>query len=317
MIDANQYEFLKSLPEFPIRDPQGHKGSYGLSVLIGGSRGMSGAISMAGRAALIAGSGLVRLLIPEKILDIVALYAPEYMTVPMTNDEQGKILEKADRLLTLYFEKATAAAIGPGLGKSEDLNLMIRGLFDQCPIPLVIDADALASLGSDFQCDSSDQTEKKVPRILTPHPGEFVRLTGHSLSNDSKDRQKAALSFIRDFRLRTHSNVILVLKGHETVITDGEQIFVNQTGNPGMATGGSGDVLTGLIVGLLAQKLHPLNAVRLAVALHGLSGDLAANDLPYESMLATDLIRYFPQALNFFRNHCCSHCSSLVNHGRD
>lgn len=310
MVDANQYEFLKSLPEFPLRDPQGHKGSYGLSVLIGGSRGMSGAVAMAGRAALIAGSGLVRMLVPDHILETVALYAPEYMTVPLTNDAQGKILEQADRILSLYFEKTTAAAIGPGLGKSNDLTLLVRDLFDQCPVPLVLDADALTPLGPDFQNQPCGHSENNPPRILTPHPGEFARLAGHSVSPDPADRKNSAVSFIRDFRLRTGSNTILVLKGHETVITDGEQIFINQTGNPGMATGGSGDVLTGLIVGLLAQKLPALDAVRLAVALHGLAGDLAACDLPYESILATDLIRYFPQALNFYRK-CQSQNSRL------
>ncbi len=322
MSDATLDDFLQSLPDLPVRDPLGHKGSYGFSVLTGGARGMSGAICMAGKAALIAGSGLVKLLIPDRILELVAMYAPEYMTVPLKNDELGRICEDADDLLNRSFDpRVTAAAIGPGLGRSNDLTALVRRLFLICPVPLVLDADALFPLDPEFQnslnqssqCFSNApiesqnfscpliKTEKKPVRILTPHPGEFARLSGIKVSNESTARKSAAFDFIQKFRELSKMDLILVLKGHETILTDGRECFVNKTGNPGMATGGSGDVLTGLITGLLAQRLPEMNAVRLAVALHGLAGDLAAQDLPCESMLASDLIRYFPKALNFYR----------------
>lgn len=308
-------DFLRSLPEFPIRSPFGHKGTYGTSVLIGGSRGMSGSISLAGRAALVAGSGLVRLLIPDRILETVAALTPEYTMIPLLNDDAGKISFQAREEIETELLTASAVGLGPGLGRSPELNVLVPELFFETAAPMVLDADALNALSATlFQQASGRQpnVQERRPkgiRVLTPHPGEFARMTGIKPPADTAGRQTAARQFILKYQTLFPDSgscsvppLFLVLKGHETIITDGRELFVNKTGNPGMGTAGSGDVLTGILTALLAQKLAPMTAVRLAVALHGLAGDCAASVLPMESITATDLIRFFPAALAYFRS---------------
>lgn len=304
-------QFLRSLPDFPIRESQGHKGTYGLAFLIGGSLGMSGSIALAGRAALVAGAGLVRLAIPRSILPTVAGFAPEYMTVPLPEDTEGRIAEKAGEKIFLQSQCVTAVGLGPGLGRSAELDRLVRRLFLDLDRPLVVDADALNALSEEESWFGQvrrkiDPEIPKGPRILTPHPGEFARLTGVKPPCDTQGRMESALEFAKRFYDREKGacppgQFVLILKGHETVITDGESVYVNQTGNPGMATGGSGDVLTGILTALLAQGFSPTAAARLGVALHGLAGDVAAKDLPFESMIASDLIKHFPTALNELR----------------
>ena len=273
------------LPKLLPREATGHKGTYGKAVIIGGSVGMSGAVMLSGMSALRGGAGLVQLAVPKEILPIVAGYEPSYMTVPLAMDEQGKIDGGEWERVRGLCESATAVAVGPGLGRSKGLTDLVRKLFETLPQTLVLDADALNALA-----EIGEPLKHAGPRILTPHPGEFGRLLKCETGEIQQQRISLALSFARQWQ------VVLVLKGHQTVVTDGEQLALNETGNPGMATGGSGDVLTGLVAALTAQGWPALQAARLGVHWHGLAGDLAAEELGQPSMIASDLVRFLPLA---------------------
>ncbi len=313
----SRIDFLKSLPSLPVRERNGHKGTYGTSAILGGSYGMSGAVILAGSAALVAGSGLVRLFIPDRILPIVAAGKPEAMTTPLRSDVKGRISQEEADHLTEILPTTSSVGIGPGLGRSLGLELLVTRLFQELPNPTVIDADALNALSAReiFLPPSHRSVFTDVPpsqpagpRILTPHPGEFARMRGRKISSDPSERQEAAVDFLRVFRKETlpldgpnAPETILVLKGAGTVVTDGARVFLNKTGNPGMGTGGSGDVLTGIITAFLATGLSPWDAAVLGVALHGLAGDLAAEKIGMESLNAGDIIRSLPDAIRLFR----------------
>jgi len=280
---------VDALPCLPQRAAESHKGDYGRALVIGGSQGMSGAVMLAGMAALRGGAGLVTLAVPSSIQDVVAGFEPSYLTVGLPSDASGLLEERARGDIDALLDRATAVAVGPGLGRSAALTKLVCGLYADTSQPAVFDADGLNAL--------SGKPDKLVapggPRILTPHVGEFARLTHEKniKKADFKTRTAAAVDFARRCR------VILVLKGHQTIITDGQQTFVNTTGNPGMATGGSGDVLTGLTTALLCQGLSPLDAARLGVYVHGRAGDLAADELGQVAMIASDLLQFLAPAL--------------------
>ncbi len=278
------------LPFLPERPVESHKGNFGLALVIGGSRGMAGAVALAGMAALRGGAGLVRLAVPEPVLDTVAAFEPSYMTIALPADRHGRISLAAHERIVAAAAGATVVAVGPGLGRSLGLTALVYRLYAELPRTLVLDADGLNALA-----DRRDRwPTAPAPRILTPHPGEFARLLGVSRV-PGEQRESAALE------LACRRNVVLVLKGHRTLITDGQRRTINSTGNPGMATGGSGDVLTGLIAALACQGLEPYDAARLGVWLHGLAGDLAAGELGQESLIASDLIRFLPNAFREYR----------------
>jgi NAD(P)H-hydrate epimerase len=272
------------LPRLAPRASESHKGSYGTALIVGGSRGMSGAVALAGMAALRGGAGLVRLAVPSVVLDTVATFEPSYMTIPLPSDRAGRISADARDRILAAAESATLIALGPGLGRSPGLGLLTSWLYEHLDKPMVVDADGLNALAG--RPDSL--TRPGGPRILTPHPGEFDRLAGRRLSPD--ERRTLAIE------LATRWKAVVVLKGHGTCVTDGQHCSINPTGNPGMATGGSGDVLTGLVTALACQGLSPLDAARLGVYLHGLAGDLAAAELGQVSLIASDLVRFLPQA---------------------
>jgi NAD(P)H-hydrate epimerase len=273
------------LPRLPNRLPDSHKGDYGRGLLIGGSRGMTGAIALAGVAALRGGAGLVKLVVPDACQDTVASYEPSYMTVGVGSDAVGRLTSGAQAAIGPLAEQATALAVGPGLGRSADLDRLVGWMYQQLTQPMVVDADALNSLSD--RRDGPDQAGG--PRILTPHPGEFARLLGkQGLSVE----EQTALAV----DLAGRCGVVVVLKGHRTLVTDGTQQWTNTTGNPGMATGGSGDVLTGVITALLCQGLSPWDAARLGVHVHGLAGDLAAAELGPVGLIASDLLKSLPAA---------------------
>ena len=261
---------LNSLQNRPL---ESHKGDFGRALLVGGSLGMSGAISLAGMAALRSGAGLVTLAVPEEILPIVASHEPSYMTVPFTD---GHLDERIVDLL----KGANCVGCGPGLGRDAFANKLVSNVLSQTEAPLVLDADAIRWVG----------TTNSKALILTPHPGEFRHLI------DSTERDRAKLE-VAASEFAERNNAIVVLKGHHSLITDGNRVVHNQTGNPGMATGGSGDVLTGIIVALIGQSMDPFDAVVEGVRVHGLAGDLAAAELGQMSLIASDLLRYLPQAL--------------------
>lgn len=274
------------IPKLPARDPESNKGTHGRGLLIAGSMGMSGAAVLAGNAMLRSGAGLVTLAGPKSIQTVLALGNPCYMTVGLPEDTAtGRLASSSvGPALHLALER-DVVAIGPGLGNSEPVGHLVRLLVEQFEGGLVIDADGLNSLGREPSFPT-----RRVPAVITPHPGEFARLTGQPIAEVQADREGCARQLAR--RL----GVVVLLKGHHTVITDGERLAVNKTGNPGMARGGSGDVLTGVIAALLCQRMQPYEAAVLGAHVHGLAGDLAREKLGEVGMIATDLVDFLPAA---------------------
>jgi ADP-dependent NAD(P)H-hydrate dehydratase len=273
------------LPRLTPRQPESHKGDFGRALLIGGSQGMAGAIALAGMAALRSGAGLVKLATPSLCQPTVAGFEPSLMTLALPCDRDGRIAAAALPILGEAAAQATVVACGPGLGRGDGSVEVVGWLYRNLTQPLVVDADGLYALAQ--RPDVLDKAQG--PRIFTPHAGEFARLIGREKILP-EEREHLA----RDLARR--SRAVVVLKGHRTVVTDGQQLSLNPTGNPGMATGGTGDVLTGIITALLCQRLAPYDAARLGVYVHGLSGDLAADDLGQVSLIASDLIAYLPKA---------------------
>ncbi|HEX2476474.1 MAG TPA: NAD(P)H-hydrate dehydratase [Lacipirellulaceae bacterium] len=289
------------LPQLPPRRADSHKGDYGRALLVGGSRGMAGAIALAGQATLRSGAGLVTLAVPRSIQDVVAGYGACYMTLGL-DETNGQVTKQATGEVLNAETSATAIAIGPGLGRSVGAVEFANYFYQIGDRPKIFDADALFALAE----YPPALNRPGGARILTPHPGEFARITGKRY--DDSRRTESAAEFVRNIAEgasaagKTTSEIVLVLKGHRTVITDGQWYCTNQTGNPGMATGGSGDVLTGVITGLLCQGLSPFDAARLGVHVHGLAGDLAAAELGQVSLIASDLIEYLPKAFQSLRS---------------
>jgi NAD(P)H-hydrate epimerase len=262
-----------------------HKGDYGSALLVGGSRGMSGAIALAAMATLRSGAGLVTAAVPDVCLDTVASMEPSYMTVPLPSDNRGRIAFAAKETIAERAETVTCLACGPGFGRSDELSRLASWMYQSLAKPMVFDADALNALA----VRPEGLAGKGGPRILTPHPGEFQRLWG---GRERRRDEQAG----RAVEMAAQHGVVIVLKGHRSLTTDGQLAAWNDTGNPGMATGGSGDVLTGVITGLLCQGMAPLEAAQLGVYVHGLAGDLAAQELGQTALIASDLIRYLPSA---------------------
>ncbi len=282
-----------SIPPPPARPRESHKGTYGSALIVAGSTGMSGAAILSGLGALRSGAGLVFLVVPDAIQAIVAASEPSYLTIGLPSDAAGRIAGDAANVLKQVLTGKTAVAIGPGLGQSEPLQSLVADLYATCELPLVIDADGLNLLAK----SGMDLSRKSGVRILTPHPGEFARLVGRSSNEVQEQREALATEFA------SRHQIVLVLKGHGTIVTDGDRNAINQTGNSGMSTGGTGDVLTGLIVGLLAQGMPAYEAARLGVHLHGLAGDLAALQHSESGLIASDLPRFLGEAWRQFLGH--------------
>lgn len=281
------------------RRADSHKGDYGRVLVVGGSRGMAGAAGLAGLAALRSGAGLVAVATPSSVQPIVASYSPCYTTVPLVEDFDG-IVDMANVVdLAAAGERFDAWAIGPGFGQSAGVAELVAQLYRSVPRPMVVDADGLNGLVAALRRNPQALNKPAGPRILTPHPGEFARLTGQSPQGDARQRaEQAAALCQRDESGQT----VVILKGHESIVCDGRRFAVNRTGNPGMATGGTGDCLTGIVAALLAQGLDAWNAARLAAHVHGLSGDLAAEALGEVSLIASDLVDYLPAAFKSLVN---------------
>ncbi len=275
---------------FAPREPWAHKGDFGHLLVLAGSRGKTGAAAMAGLAALRSGAGLATVASPESAVPVIASHAPELMTAPVAETPDGALAWKnlhIDRFHQVFRDKDVVAA-GPGLGTEPDTVEVIRRLFDDLAQPMVVDADALNALaGTDFHA-------RGRVRILTPHPGEMARLAGKPTADVQSDRVGIARAFAREREL------ILVLKGYRTLIAcpDG-RVWVNPTGTPALATGGTGDILTGTIAGFVAQFPDRIgDAVAAAVYIHGLAGELGAAELGEKSLIATDLLRFYPRAMD-------------------
>jgi NAD(P)H-hydrate epimerase len=238
--------------------------------------------------------------VPADILPIVAAGNPCYMTAPLPADEHSRLSREGETALLELVTASDVVAFGPGLGNIPAVTSLLTTLLQRTALPLVVNADGLNALQG--HCDA---LRGRSGTILTPHPGELARLLGTTTAAVQAQRQSLAVSFAAEH------GVVLVLKGHLTVVTDGQRLWINPTGNPGMATGGSGDVLAGLIAALVGQGLATFAAAQLGVYLHGLAGDLARDDLGETALIATDLLAYLPQA---FCRHAAS--SPQRQHGR-
>ncbi len=282
-------EGVRSYLERTRRMPDAHKGHVGHVLLMAGSRGKTGAAALSGEAVLRAGAGLLTMAIPASAQSLlVSQCLPEAMTLALPDDGHGRLTEDGLRAGFAVANQHTVCAIGPGLGTDPAVRRLVQWIVQEGQSPTVLDADAL-------NCLAPWQTGRGTPErpiILTPHPGEMARLLGVSVNDVLVDRLGAAR------RLATAHHLFVVLKGYYTLIATPEgDVYINPTGNAGMATGGSGDVLTGIVAGLLAQTPHlPLEATLAAVYLHGKAGDLANEALGERSLVASDILRFLPQA---------------------
>ena len=264
-----------------------NKATLGSLLCICGSYGMAGAAIMAGKAALRCGIGLLKIAVPKSIYPVCATNILESVYYPLEETSNGVISSKNTDFLLEMCEKSSAVVIGCGLSVCDDTKNLVQSVITNCEKPLVIDADALNCI-----CNKTEILKNlKAPAIITPHPGEMARLLHSTPKTVNSNRENTAIDFAKKF------GVVTVLKGAGTIIAspDGE-VYINHTGNSGMATGGSGDVLSGIIGSLLAQGASPINAAAAGVFLHGTIGDLAAEKLGKISMLPTDMIDMIPTA---------------------
>ena len=271
---------IETIPKLKPRTIDAHKGDFGKVCIIAGSVGMSGAAALAGRAALRAGAGLVRVAVPKSVLPVVASIEPCFTTIALPEDSSGRISAKAVNRILEAAAQNDAVAFGPGVGISGALRSVLEALLGQEQLRLIVDADGLNNLAR----IKNWPDKLKAKLILTPHPGEMKRLwSGLFREQPPANRQEQAT------RLAQQTGTVVVLKGAGTVVTDGERVYTNKTGNPGMATAGSGDILTGVITALVGQGLTDFDAAVLGVYIHGLAGDIAAEEIGAVSLIATDI----------------------------
>src|SRR5438876_959208 len=272
------------------RLPTANKGNFGHVLVLAGSLGKAGAPAMAGMAALRIGAGLSTVATAKSVVHTVAGFYPELMTEPLEQTEEGTISGKlpARRHIEALIQGKTVLAVGPGISRNPETAKLVRSLVSKYEIPTVLDADGLNA----FEGYAGELNGKGRSLVITPHPGEMARLVGSSVAAVQRDRLNVARTFARNH------GVIVVLKGHRTVIAEPDgSIWVNTSGNPGMATGGTGDILTGMVAGLIAQNPERImEAVIAAVHLHGLAGDVACETIGEHSLVATDLLTALPEA---------------------
>ncbi len=270
------------LSYLPERDIWGHKGDFGKILLLCGSRGYTGAAYLAAMGALRCGAGLVYLGVPESIYAIEAVKLHEPVVFPLPESE-GTLSSGAVPEILARLPQMDAVLIGPGLGQSEGTLAVLKAVLENAACPVIVDADGINLLAGHKDLLRG----RSAPTLLTPHDGEFRRLGGII----GQDRMASAAALAREL------GCIVLLKGHETYITDGAAHYRNRTGNPGMAVGGSGDLLAGMTAGLLGQGLGPMTAAACAAWLHGASGDLAAQELGQYAMLPSDMLGTLPRLL--------------------
>lgn len=277
-----ELDHKKVLRILPDRDPWSYKSNYGRILLLCGSRGYTGAAALAAMGALRSGAGLVFLGIPETVYSIIASKLWEPVVFPLP-DENGMLSAESATEILHKLSSMDAVLIGSGLGQSEGTFMVVKLVLESFDGPVVLDADGINLIKSHKDILRS----RTGPTILTPHIGEFVRLYGKA----PDDRIRAAAEMALDL------GCVVLLKGHETVITNGKTSYINRTGNPGMAVGGSGDILSGIIVSLLGQGLEPLEAAVCGAWLHGAAGDICADEIGQYGMLPTDMLQVLPRLL--------------------
>ncbi len=291
IVSALQLNVITAQDIAPLIGPrpaESNKGSYGHALVVGGSLGKAGSVAMAGMAALRAGAGLSTVTTPQSVLGTVAGFHPELMTEPLPETDVGTISTGALNQIEELAKGKAVLAIGPGISRDPQTAELVRNLVARIRLPMVVDADGLNA----FEGRTSELSGKGRTLVITPHPGEMARLAGCTIADVQKDRLGTARKFAREHEL------IVVLKGHRTLVVrpDGEA-WVNTTGNAGMATGGTGDILTGMVAGMMAQHSNDrFRAVIAAVHLHGLAGDVMRESVGEHSLVATDLLRGLPEA---------------------
>jgi len=282
-LELLEHEELHNL--LPPRTDNSNKGTFGKVFVLAGSRGMTGASALVGLSALRVGAGLVRLGIPESLNPILETKATEVITVPLPETDNGTLsFSSMDKIMN-EINKATVIVIGPGLSTNSETKALVQKLVAKVNLPLVLDADGLNNLTPNIL------KKIKAPVVITPHPGELARLTGLSIQDIQKSRVEVASQFAKEFK------TTLVLKGAPTIIASEERGYLNPMYNSALAKGGSGDVLTGVIGGLLAQGLSPLDAGKLGVWLHGKAGEIAREKLTEYGVLASDVMELLPEAI--------------------
>lgn len=277
---------VKIIPRLSRRPQNSHKGNFGKVLVVAGSRGMTGAAFLAAKGALRAGAGLVLVATPKSQQPILAAKLTCAITYSLPETNQGTLSSGALPQLTGLARNHDVIALGPGISQHPQTVKLVLSILPRFCVPVVIDADGLNALSR----QPGILKKIKTPLILTPHPGEMTRLSGLRVGESINSRIKIATEFAKKY------NVIVTLKGYQTIVTDGTRVYINHTGNPGMATGGSGDVLTGIIAALVGQGLKPFEAAQLGVYLHGIAADLAVRQIGEISMIASDLLDYLPEA---------------------
>lgn len=270
-----------------------HKGDFGNIFILAGSRRYSGAVVLCAEGAMRSGAGLVTLGIPKSLNPAIIKIKPkEVMTFPLPETKEGTLSLAGYERIKDFIKNIDILVLGPGLTQNKSTQVLVRKLISKVNKPTVIDADGLNALVRHLKILRDNERTKKRETILTPHPGEVARLLDINVKKVQGNRKEVAKKFARDYK------VTVVLKGHHTVVVDYKNnLYINKTGNPGMATAGSGDVLTGMIAAFLGQGLNAFNASKYAVYLHGLAGDLAAREKTQLAMIASDIIAKIPQAI--------------------
>lgn len=276
------------ISKIPQRRPDSHKGDYGRVLVVAGSIGKTGAAFLASQGALFAGSGLVTCAVPESLNEIMEIKLTEVMTLPLAETGDKSLSLKAEEGILDFSRDCDVVIIGPGLGKNAETRILVKELIKLIECPIVLDADGINAIEGQLDVFKKRKTKKT---ILTPHPGEMARLLGKKIDDVQKDR----LNIAKEAARLTGS--IVCLKGHRTIVADPDGVaYTNETGNSGMATGGTGDVLTGMIGSFIGQGVDDFSAAVAAVYLHGLAGDIAAEKKGQFAMVATDLLTYLPEA---------------------
>ncbi len=274
------------LPPLPSRAPDFHKGQAGRVLVIAGSAGMTGAGAMACRSCLRSGAGVVLWAIPRSLNAIGETILMEVMTLPIPDTPSGAPSMEAREILVEAARETDCVILGSGLPVAGDTGELMRLLIPEIYPPLILDGGAFSAIGTDMMIIR----KRQAPTIITPHPGEMGRITGKTAAEVQAKRRDFAVKYAK------LSGAVVALKGHGTIVTNGKDVHVNETGNPGMATAGSGDVLCGVIAALVGQGLAPFDAARLGVHLHGLAGDLGTERLGVHGLLASDIIESLPAA---------------------
>ncbi|MDP3804678.1 MAG: NAD(P)H-hydrate dehydratase [Candidatus Omnitrophota bacterium] len=273
---------------FPKRPPDSHKGDFGHVLVIAGAQGYTGAAYLTSQAAMLSGSGLVTLAIGKSLYGVMAAKLTEVMVRPFFETKDYSLSLLAEKELVNFSEKSSVIAIGPGISQNKETQNLARNLVSRLNKPVILDADGINAMVGHLDILKN----VKCGIVLTPHPGELARLIGKDIDEIQKNRKDIALKFANEY------NIVLVLKGHNTVVANPKgEFYINDTGNAGMATGGTGDVLTGMIASFVGQGMDIFNGSILATYFHGLAGDLAVKEKGVLSLIATDLLNKLPEVL--------------------